>query len=71
MNSNTFERLQLNEVKELIKIHCVSSLSCNLSNVLLFIIFSPLFISYRLLNHPIIYFDNSYFANNLINKELL
>lgn len=26
MNSNTFERLQLNEVKDLIKIHCVSSL---------------------------------------------
>ncbi len=26
MNSNTFERLQLNEVKELIQIHCVSSL---------------------------------------------
>ncbi|MGO0807330.1 hypothetical protein ACTPEF_26090, partial [Clostridioides difficile] len=25
MNSNTFERLQLNEVKDLIKIHCVSS----------------------------------------------
>ncbi len=30
MNSNTFERLQLNEVKELIKIHCVSSLGKNL-----------------------------------------
>ena len=26
MNTNTFERLQLNELKELIKIHCVSSL---------------------------------------------
>ncbi|MCC0652358.1 MULTISPECIES: endonuclease MutS2 [unclassified Clostridioides] len=30
MNSNTIERLQLNEVKELIKIHCVSSLGRNL-----------------------------------------
>lgn len=30
MNSNTFGRLQLNEVKELIKIHCVSSLGKNL-----------------------------------------
>ena len=26
MNSNTFEKLQLNELKELIKVHCVSSL---------------------------------------------
>ncbi len=26
MNINTFERLQLNELKELIKVHCVSSL---------------------------------------------
>ena len=43
---------------------------CIIAGILL-IIFSPLFISYRLLNHPIIYFDNSYFANNLINKELL
>lgn len=30
MNSNTFERLQLNEVKELIKVYCVSSLGKNL-----------------------------------------
>lgn len=30
MNSNTFERLQLNEVKELIKAYCVSSLGKNL-----------------------------------------
>lgn len=30
MNLDTFEKLQLNEVKELIKIHCVSSLGKNL-----------------------------------------
>lgn len=30
MNLETFEKLQLNEVKELVKIYCVSSLGKNL-----------------------------------------
>ena len=30
MNLDTFEKLELNKVKELIKIHCVSSLGKNL-----------------------------------------
>ena len=30
MNNTTFEKLQLNELKELVKIHCVSSLGKDL-----------------------------------------
>lgn len=35
MNLETFEKLQLNEVKELVKIYCVSSLGKNLINKLM------------------------------------
>ena len=35
MNLETFEKLQLNEVKELVKIYCVSSLGKNLIDKLM------------------------------------